>query len=300
MANIDRVIIFSSPNDVSLTELCVASIRFWNKDIPLYLHKDESRKLFNTQKIQDHFDVKLCDSSNSSVGNPMSKFYYVTQGADIVDGESILILDSDTAWFGNVADLFESIPDEIQLIVQGEMNPSREWLKRKYFDSVFFQSKYPEYNLPNFVFNSGHFVIKVGSFNFSESDGLLNDEKSDTIAPIFPYDQGLFNFIHAKRKAEGTIQSSAIDFAKWSGHNLNFDNIQDAPFLIHWAGQTHPLEERMAYWVQLKKYRVFFLKTTASLPFRLFYPLTRAFALLFFYLKQFRLVLLGKKKFLRS
>ena len=300
MANIDRVIIFSSPNDVSHTELCVASIRFWNKDIPLYLHKDESRKLFNTQKIQDNFDVKLCDSSNSSVGNPMSKFYYITQGADIIDGESLLILDSDTAWFGNVANLFKSIPDEIQLVVQGEMNPSREWLKRKYFDPEFFQSTNPELDLPNFVFNSGHFLIKVGTLHFSESEGLLNREKSDTIDPIFPYDQGLFNFIHAKRMAEGSIKSASLEFAKWSGHKLKFDNIEGQPFIIHWAGQTHPLEERMDYWEQLKKYREFFIQTTGTpISLLMHYP-KRVIAYLIFHVKQLLRSVLRKNKNLRS
>ena len=296
---IDRIVVFCSPKDVSLTELCVASIRFWNMTIPLFLHKDESRGKFSTTHLEENFNVRLCDSSNSSCGNPMSKFYYVTQGADTIEDEGLLIMDSDTAWFGDVAQKFDDIPDEMQLVVQGEMNPSREWLKRKYFNPDFFESRNPNLKLPEFAFNSGHFLVKAGAFSFDESEGLLNENQNDTIEPLFLYDQGLFNYIHAKRRAEGSITSASLEFAKWPGHKLNFDNIVNQPFLVHWAGLTHPLEERMAYWERLKVYRKFFLEMNGIRGSGLLHRAKRLAAFTLHYLKQLRLLLLGKWKYMR-
>lgn len=230
----------------------------------------------------------------------MSKFYYVTQGADVVKGESLLILDADTAWFGDVATLFGAVPSDTQLVVQGELNPAKDWMKRKYFDPDFFESLHPNLKMPEFVFNSGHFLVEVGSFSFDESNGLLNDKQNDTIEPLFPYDQGLFNFIHAKKKAEGSMKSTALEFAKWPGHKLNFDNIANQPFLVHWAGLTHPLEEKMPYWEQLKIYRQFFLETKGSRLFYVRHRINRPIAFALFYLKQLILHLLGSTKFIRK
>ncbi|MDA7743889.1 hypothetical protein N8891_06685, partial [Flavobacteriales bacterium] len=137
---IDRVIVFCSPNDLSLTELCIASIRFWNKNIPVFLHKDQSRRSFDTSHIEKHFSVELCDSSNSSIGNPLSKLFYITRGADLKSkGERILILDSDTVMFGDlVSELAECQGD---LAVSGNQDPSKEFTEKKYFSLDFFNQE---------------------------------------------------------------------------------------------------------------------------------------------------------------
>lgn len=296
MVKIDRVVVFCSPRDAHLAEICIASIRYWNSTIQIDLHKDESRKKFSTFDIERFFNVNLCDSSKSSVGNPMSKFYYVTKGADIITGENLLVLDADTAWFGNVEELFEHEPNSLELIVQGEMHPSKEWMKRKYFDSELFYALHPELSLPSFVFNSGHFLIKVGSIHFDESQGLLTYDSLDTIDGIFPFDQGLFNFIHAQRQATRSIKSKSLEIAKWSGHQIDFSREKSDPFILHWAGRSHLPESLMDYAEQLLRYRKFISSQYKFPTFYFFtYRLKMALQVFLYHIRRVRLRILGKK-----
>jgi hypothetical protein len=298
---IDKVVIFCSPKDAYLAEICVASIRYWNSDIPLFLHKDESKKRFDTSKIEKAFDVGLVDSSNSSVGNPMSKFYYITKGADIKpEGERILVQDADTAWFGNVAKILQDT--NADFVFQGEMNPDPSWIRRKYFDPAYFQEQNPASQLPKFVFNSGHFLVNTNTFSFDESDGLLTDDKRDTIPPLFLYDQGLFNYIHAVRSSRGTIRSESIEFAIWSSHKVDLDALNEKPKIVHWAGKVHPLETRMEYCSEILRYRKHFLNAQPYpiLAHVLHFLFTTPKKFTIYYLKQFRLRLLQKDQFYRK
>lgn len=239
-------------------------------------------------------NVTLCDSSKSSIGNPMSKFHYVTNGADTITGENILILDADTAWFGDINALFDAIPDDMQLVVQGELNPSRGWLKKTYFDPDFFEKTFPGVSLPPFVFNSGHFVVKIGAFDFDEATPYLETNNIDTIPPLFPYDQGIFNFIHAQKKGLGEIKSTSLEFAKWPGHTITFDGFDAHPFLVHWAGKTSYTISKMNYGHHLRTYRKFYLDALPLID-RIGEILKDSFRIFHYRLRLLRLFLIGKR-----
>jgi len=296
---IDRVIVFCSPNDLSLTELCIASIRFWNKNIPVFLHKDQSRGSFDTSHIEKHFSVELCDSSNSSLGNPLSKLYYITRGADLKSkGERILILDSDTVMFGDlVSELAECQGD---LAVSGTQDPSKEFTEKKYFSLDFFNQEEVTKTKPTFVFNTGHILLTTGVLSLDEFEHLIiQDEKGTNVKDgIQLWDQGLINYVVNKRIAENSIDVHRHNYFLWSRGQKNFANQKNAPFLIHWAGTTHPLEERMEHWKHVKRYRMYFLRQTGK-PI-ISHVFKRAMIYTVHYLKQIRLVVLGKKQLIRS
>ena len=292
---IDRVIVFCSPNDLWLTKICVASIRYWNQSIPVQLHKDESRRKFDTRALEKSMNITVCDSSKSSIGNPMSKFYYVTNGADTITGENIMIMDSDTAWFGDIIPLFHVLPEDVELAVHGELNPSRSHFKKVYFDPNFFESTFPGLPLPPFVFNSGHFVVKIGAFDFDEAIPFLNSSRKDTLPQIFPYDQGIFNFLHAQKRGLKKINSKSLEFAKWPGIDIDFGSLLNTPFLVHWAGKTNYTIAKMRYGNQLQKFQKFFLD---SLPIgdRIQEKVIEFLRISIFRLRLFRVFILRKLK----
>jgi hypothetical protein len=262
---LDRVVVFCSARDFHLAELCVSSIRFWNKDIQVSLHKDESHQAFDTSILEATFGVELCDSSNSSAGSPLSKLFYITQGADVVEGERLLILDADTAWFGDVARLFDCIHADI--IVHGEHDPGASWIEKNYFDPNHFLEKHPFHSLPKIVFNTGHLVIRIGSLSISDFQDVLTQDASGAPVPrkhIRLWDQGAFNYVVARLINTERITLGHMSFAFWSRLQPDFDRCSVSPFLIHWAGTVMPLTEEMDHARHLKDYRSYYLSVMPS------------------------------------
>ena len=296
---IDRVIIFCSPNDESLTELCVASIRYWNSTVPLFLHKDESRGRFDTKKIENHFNVQLCDSSKSSNGNPLSKLLYITKGADLhKHGNRILLLDSDTMFFGDLISRLNDLQGDIA--VTGVENPRIGFLESHYFTLDFSRKNAPSELKPSFVFNTGHVLFSAGTFQYEDFEPfLIKNEfgQSQVIDGIKLYDQGLLNFVVNKQLADGELKLHSHNLFLWSKGSKNFIREEHEPFLIHWAGTTHPLEERMEHWKHFRRYRLFFLRETEQGI--VIYIVKRIAAIFIHYLRQVRLFILGKRKFMR-
>src|SRR5580658_6519198 len=50
-ARISRVLIACCKSDVHLARICVASVRFWNPEIPVFLIKDSMQGAFSTTEI---------------------------------------------------------------------------------------------------------------------------------------------------------------------------------------------------------------------------------------------------------
>lgn len=298
MANIDRVIVFCSPNDIASTELCVSSIRYWNKTIPLFLHKDESRGNFDTSSIESCFNVELCNSSASSIGNPLSKLFYIIEGADLKpEGERILILDSDVMIFGDLITELEKFSND--LVVSGSVNPSKSFTESTYFKLEYFNHHINRPSSASLVFNTGHILLNSRIFNKTEFIPHLVQE-GQHIRPqagIELWDQGVINLVTNQRILDSSIDILNIPNFLWSKGPKDFANQKNKPFLIHWAGTNHPIEERLEHWNEAKKYRLYFLQQTGQS--RLFYKVNRFKTIATYYLRQLRLLLLGKRKFMR-
>lgn len=298
MANIDRVIVFCSPNDIKSTELCVSSIRYWNKTIPLFLHKDESHGNFDTSSIERDFNVELCNSSASSIGNPLSKLFYIIEGADLKpEGERILILDSDVMIFGDLITELEKYSND--LVITGVEGPPKSFTERKYFQIQYFHD-YTKCQLePSLVFNTGHILLNTQIFTKEEFTPHLVQE-GQTIRPqegIKLWDQGVINLVINQRLLNSSIDILNIPNFLWSKGPKDFANQKNNPFLIHWAGTNHPIEERLEHWNEAKKYRQYFLQRAGQS--RLLYKIYRIKKITTYYLRQLRLLLLGKRKFMR-
>ena len=244
--------------DVKFAETCVASIRRWNKTIPISLHKDESKSHFNTSHIEDNFNVSVCDSSMSSCGSFLSPLFYVLQGADVKKGERLFIHDSDILWLGNVIPLLER--SSAQMVVQGQIpedkrqtshgpkellrfstysSKTEDELKKIYFEPTLWMKKTGA-PLPQLVFNCGHYVIEIGSLNWDDFNDLIIkfNEKWQPITGLKLGDQGATNFAVSRKTTNANFKLDDFLFSIWpNNHHPWLDRVDtEQPAIVHWAG----------------------------------------------------------------
>ena len=65
---IDGICIACYRHDVELTRLCVASIRYWYPDIPIWLVKDQKYGPFSTREIEKVWRVGVFASDSKHFG----------------------------------------------------------------------------------------------------------------------------------------------------------------------------------------------------------------------------------------
>ena len=122
---IDTIYISTYRNDLPLTRICVASIRYWYADVPIKLIKDTAAGDFNTQEIEDRWNVSVVDTGGRQFGWCFSKL----EPLFFESKEKFLILDSDTVFTGPVLDMLASY--DAPFVVDDETQ-SVEEIKRLY------------------------------------------------------------------------------------------------------------------------------------------------------------------------
>jgi hypothetical protein len=75
---IEGVIISSYRYDVALTRICVASIRYWYPDIPIWLVKDRHYGDFSTREIEKHWRAQVYPDREKTWHFPLLAFVAYT------------------------------------------------------------------------------------------------------------------------------------------------------------------------------------------------------------------------------
>ena len=137
------------------TRICVASIRHWYPEIPIYLIKDHLNGDFSTDELEDVLDVRIFETERKTFGWGFSKLEPLFMQAS----ERFLILDSDIVFVGNVLDYLNEFDGDF--VVQFENQPEPE-IKRLYFSLEAMRQWDPAFVFPNYTFNSGQIVATGG------------------------------------------------------------------------------------------------------------------------------------------
>ena len=124
---IERIYIATHKPDLRLTRICVASIRYWYPELPIYLIKDQQNGDFSTAEIERVWNVKLYETEQRRFGWGMSKLEPLFSEP----GTRMLILDADTVFTGRVVDLLET--SAADFVVSLEQQPPQR-VKEIYFD----------------------------------------------------------------------------------------------------------------------------------------------------------------------
>jgi len=260
---IDAIVICCFKRDIHLVRVCVASIRQWYPEVPVYLLKDKSKGLVRTDDIEKTHNVSILETEFEKGGWGLTKI----EAFFGKDPDRILLLDSDTVMIGPILDDLEGIgADFIVTGVQNE-DPDYPLIPRDYVNVRAVKEKFdPDYQYPGFGFNSGHLVITRDLLTRDDFDGLVKFDSTGfhALAPdgLFPYaDQGILNYVLAKVKARG-LTVAYHDFWLWSDlpevAELDRDRIFNGEGyrkIVHWAGTKHYFMHRNSHFDILSHYR---------------------------------------------
>lgn len=257
--SIEAVYIFTQKQDVRLTRICVASIRFWYPDLPIFLIKDELRARFDTEEIERIWNVGVERCGRPQLGGCgwLIKF----EPLFLSGRKRVLTLDSDIAFCGPVLGNLDQVKSDFVVAEEywhGPLSGNSYGLKAVdalFFDTAKLRSFDPEYVFPGRAFNGGQMVITTGLLGREDFAALIEWSGVPRLkrADIFRMgDQGVWNYLLQKCSACGTFTLDYANFMVFQGDSrcsqIDLDRIQSRqgfPFLIHWAGKKPPFLSSM-------------------------------------------------------
>ena len=239
---IAQIYIATHKSDMRFTRICVASIRYWYPEIPIYLIKDYFNGDFSTAEIERVWQVKVFETPNRYFGWGMSKLEPVFNEL----GRRFLILDSDTVFTGRVLDWLEQQTEDFVVSLETQ-SPQR--LKEIYFDLAKLNEFDPQFHFPGTTFNTGQYVATGGMLRRDDFDAV----NWTTTPPSLKYpeifkngDQGVLNYVLSKKAESGQVSIGGIPFMKYGLEEIGDLDLSKIaanspyPFVIHWAGLKRP------------------------------------------------------------
>lgn len=244
MSNI-KVYIGCCKTDLHLLRSCVASIRYWNKVVPIILLKDLSRGSFDTVEMEQVFNIQIAPLKYNKLGGYIKLQPYIEH-----PDERIFLQDADMVWLGDMLPLLNKVTEDIGVhaYIPDDFNvEANKW----YFKTDKLKTFYPNYKYPGFLFNGGSILLSPAKF--------LEEDFTDIIVwkpmavPIHPgiflcEDQGIINYLTAVKLQKGSISVARINLQISSDnaiaklHKLvDVENKISLPIIVHWIGNKNGL-----------------------------------------------------------
>lgn len=251
MSKIEKIFIPCCEKDIWFTKICVASIRYWYPNIPIYLIKDYKLGNFSTLEIERYWDVVILNTEIKKFGWGFAKLELLFRE----NNERVLIVDSDTVFLGRVIEVLDVFDEDF--IVSGyRIDPKSNVCKKTYFDIDKLLEFDPIYVFPGVAFNTGQIVATCGKINKNDFLNLIDwgEPPALRFKNIFSCaDQGILNYILMKKHQLGQISVKSFDFYKWSFYKFSKQELSDMlklsqiekrqgyPYIVHWAGYVNRL-----------------------------------------------------------
>lgn len=239
MTKIDRIYIATHRKDLRLTRICVASVRRWYPEIPIFLLKDEANGTFSSREIERMWNVQIWPTRERSFGWGFIKL----EPLFAAERHRYLVLDSDVVFLGRVVDALERF--DADFIVQEETQPA-EAVPDLYFDVPRIRASLnPRMHDPAFTFNTGQYVATSGLLSRDDFAELIEWSQPRRIRhrQMFnPSDQGVLNYVILEKLAAGAISVARTPFMKWGKEEMSPFEVESLnanspyPYVIHWAG----------------------------------------------------------------
>jgi len=238
---IDKVFVICCKADFYLTKICVASIRFWNKTIPIDLIKDYSQGNFETSELEHAFNVSVFNTRLKKMG-PYSKLVPFIEEK----GKRVFVIDSDIVWMRNAIPELETFSEDLVVHAFYPLEPEKE-MSSWYFNLNNLEKYYNGYVYPGFLFNGGQFVCNTSAFSKEDFNDTIAWQEN--VKPIHDNtflceDQGILNYAIARRINNSSISYQSYPFYSW-GYEKTVNKIdvremnysKTLPPLIHWLGK---------------------------------------------------------------
>ncbi len=237
---IDSVVVLCWAGDFRLARICLASVRHFYPDIPLYLMKDIGGGNFDTSEVEKCLRVSttgLSDAYGPSVGK-LELLFRPELGR-------FLFVDADQIFAGPVLDDLDKIDAQF-VVVPDAVDRDSPDIERLYYDRLRLRAFDPSFQIPPFHFNAGQFVGTPGILNRDDFGELV--EWGRPIAIRDPktfklHEQGLLNYSLHKAARAGRLTLTPYDFMHlarteyfWTVPLAAIRARQSRPLLFHWAG----------------------------------------------------------------
>jgi len=271
---IAKVYVACYRGDVRFARTCVASVRRWYPDIPIVLVKDASRGDFSTTDIERATGAKVFEEPTRRYGWGFSKLEPLFLRTD----ERFLMLDADTIVCGDVLRRLGRL--EADFVVSGRLRSTlterENWLL--YYDEQALARIDPEFDPPDFRFNSGQFIGRSGCLarkDFAQVMDWSGSIPRSRYPDLFrTADQAVLNYVLCKQAALGRIRLATPHFQLWPREDAvlgkSLDEALSPPgeaFILHWAGIRRPLFRDMERGDVLQFYEDYYFNRLApSVP----------------------------------
>jgi hypothetical protein len=239
---IEKIFIATHKRDLRLTRICVASIRYWYPDIPIYLIKDYYSGDFSTEELERVCNVGVYETPQQCFGWGMSKLEPVFSE----QGTRLLILDSDTVFVGKVLHRLEKFSEDF--VINLEIQPTQR-IREIYFDLEKLSEFDPSFEFTGQTFNTGQYVATGGLLRREDFAVVSWTTKPPSLKhpQIFKNgDQGVLNYVLLKKAAAGQVTLAGVRFMRWPLDDISDIDLSklggDSPYadVIHWAGLSRP------------------------------------------------------------
>ncbi len=279
---VKRIFINTYKYDFQFARICIASVRYWYPDIPIYLIKDTGAGYFSTKLVEKKWSVNIFETHKKSFGWGYGKL----EPLFIQDDASFLVLDADTVFTGPVVDKVKDI--QAQFIVDDEEQPASRF-NEIYYNLERINEIAVDFKYPGYSFNSGQWFGTSGIV--SREDFAKTLDWTDPPKPKFPDivfngDQANLNFVfHLKEQTE-QLSISRTKLMIWpNAGNADFLNLAhikakqtNNAFVIHWAGMKFKKITTLPRADILQFYKKFYYTKMSKLQ-----PLADAFNFIYLY-----------------
>ncbi len=237
---IDAVIVLCWKGDFRLARICLASVRYFYPQIPLFLMKDETRGTFDTTEVEAALGVRTQGLAGQH-GPGMGKLELLFRA----ELGRFLYLDADEIMIGPVLDSLAACHADFVVVPDGPNRVSPD-IDRLYYDRNLLRGLDPTYRLPRFHFNTGQFVAQAGRMSRADFGELVAWGQPSRVRhrEIFKlHEQGLLNYALHRLAAARRVTLEYAEFMHLARTEY-FKTVPLAdvaarraqPLLFHWAG----------------------------------------------------------------
>lgn len=194
--------------------------------------------------MERRFSVSVYDLPRSSYGLGWAKFEPLFDDS----GDRFLVLDSDTVLLGRILDVLEKFDEDFIVTGVKSDNCNHPLIVSDYVKVQKIVEFDNTYKYPGFGFNTGQVVGCSGKLTRADFANVVDYSQRLICCKykdVFPYnDQGVFNYVLAKRLQQGAVTVRYHDFMIWSAAltkraDITPDSLRSSnglPYVAHWAG----------------------------------------------------------------
>jgi len=270
---VDKIFINTYKYDFHFAKICIASIRYWYPEIPVFLIRDEKEGSFDTSYTERIWNIKVLEIPRKKFGWGYGKLEVLFPE----NKETFFVIDADAVITGPVIDLARNT--DADFIVDREEQPVKRF-NEIYYNLERINELDKEFVYPGYSFNSGQWfgtssVIRREDFNktLNWTEPPLTRDKNIVVNN----DQGHLNFIIHSFEQLKKISVARIKLMVWPvDGNADFIQLErirskspDYPYVIHWAGMGGVKFSALPRRDILKFYRDYYYLRAGAIQFYL-------------------------------